>query len=324
MIIAVTGASGHVGTNLCQMLIQQGHQVKALVYNDLKGIEHLPMEFIRGDVTREEDLVKLCRNCEVVIHLAAYISLRKKDPDCGRINADGCVNLINAAKKTKIRKIIHFSSIHAFNQEPFDEILDENRSLCLNSSISYNQSKARGQKIMIDSSTRDLEIIVLNPTAIIGPVDYAPSYFGHALLRFYRGQNPGLIPGGYNWVDVRDVCLATVNALEYGIGGTSYLISGSWQSLKSVVNEIWKLGGHAPPRLVLPIFLAQIGTPFLNFQSYFSQNPPLFTYVALDTIKNSHRDISNEKARQVLKFNPRPFDVTLSDTIKWFQENKFI
>ncbi len=324
MKIAVTGASGHVGTNLCEMLIQQGHQLKALVYQDLKGLENLPIEFIRGDVTREEDLVTLCRNCEIVIHLAAYISLRKKDPNCGRINADGCVNLINAAKKTGIRKIIHFSSIHAYNQEPFNETLDETRSLCLNSSISYNQSKARGQKLMMESSTRDLEIIILNPTAIIGPVDYTPSHFGHALLRFYRGQNPGLIPGGYNWVDVRDVCLATINAIEYGTGGASYLISGSWQSLKTVVNDIWKLGGHAPPRLELPIFLAQIGMPILNFHSYISKKPPLFTYVALDTIKNSHRNISNEKARQVLKYNPRSFDVTLYDTIKWFQDNKYI
>ena len=62
MKIAVTGASGHVGTNLCRMLIQQGHQLKALVYRNLKGIEQLPIEFIKGDITREEDLVTLCRD----------------------------------------------------------------------------------------------------------------------------------------------------------------------------------------------------------------------------------------------------------------------
>lgn len=324
MKIAVTGASGHVGSNLCQMLIQQGHKVKALVYKDLTGIENLSMEFIRGDITREEDLVELCRDCEIVIHMAAYISLKRTDPKCASINTDCCINLVNAARKTGIRKIIHFSSIHAFNQEPFGETLDETRSLCLDSPISYNRSKALGQKIMMESSTRDLEIVILNPTAILGPADYSPSYLGHALLRFYRGQNAGIIPGGYNWVDVRDVCDATVNAIEYGTGGSSYLISGSWQSLKSVVNDIWKLGGHPPPRLELPFFLAQLGTPFLNFHSFISKKPPLFTYVALDTIKNSHRDISHQKAKEVLKFNPRPFDVTLSDTIKWFRENKYV
>ncbi len=158
-----------------------------------------------------------------------------------KINFDSCVNLIHAARKTGVRKIIHFSSIHAFEPKPFDETLDENRSLCLNSPVSYNQSKAWGQKVMAESATRDLEIVILNPTAILGPADHTPSYLGHALLRFYRGQNPGLIPGGYNWVDVRDVCAATINALEYGIGGT-YLISGNWHSLKSVVDKISETG----------------------------------------------------------------------------------
>jgi dihydroflavonol-4-reductase len=324
MKIAITGASGHVGTNLCQMLLQHGHQVRVLIYKKRDGLEHLPVEFIQGDVTSEKDLVALCDSCEMVIHLAAYISLRKKDTDCQRVNADGCINLINAARKTGVRKIIHFSSIHAFRPEPFDETLDETRSLCLDSSISYNQSKALGQKIMMEASSAELEIVILNPTAIIGPADYSPSLLGNALLRFYKGQNAGIIPGGYNWVDVRDVCQATINALESGTGGTSYLISGTWQSLKTVVNYIWKLGGHTPPRVEFPIFIAQIGAPFLNLYSYVSRRPPIFTYGALDTIKNSHRDISNEKARQVLNFNPRPFDVTISDTIKWFQENKYV
>jgi dihydroflavonol-4-reductase len=177
---------------------------------------------------------------------------------------------------------------------------------------------------MMECSTTDLEIVVLNPTAIIGPADYAPSNFGHALLRFYRGQNFGLIPGGYNWVDVRDVCQAAIDALKYGTGGTSYLIPGSWQSLKTLVNQIWMLGGHAPPRLEMPVFLVRMGMPFLNLQSYISKKPPVFTYVALDTIKNSHQDISYRKARHDLNYNPRPFDVTLQDTIKWFQDNKYL
>lgn len=324
MRIAVTGASGHVGANLCRMLLQQGHQLRALVNRHLAGIENLPMEFVRGDVTREDDLVTLFLNCDVVIHLAAYISLRKKDSNCERINVGACISLINAAKKTGIKKIIHFSSVHAFEQEPFDEVLDENRNLCLTSPIAYNRSKAQGQKIMMESSTCDLPIVILNPTAIIGPFDFSPSHLGQALLRYYKGQNPGLIPGGYNWVDVRDVCQAAICALDYGSGGTSYLLPGSWQSLRTVVNGLWRMGGHAPPRLEIPIFMARIGTPFLDFHSYFSKKPPLFTYVALEAIKNSHPNISYEKARQFLKYDPRSFDVTLYDTIKWFQDNNYI
>jgi dihydroflavonol-4-reductase len=324
MKIAVTGASGHVGTNLCRLLIDHGHEVKALIYRDIKGLELLPMEYIWGDVMVEDDLIPLCTGCECVINLAAYISLRKTDPVCWDVNVTGSKNLIRVARKTGVRRIIHFSSIHAFEQQPFDQILDESRDLCLDSPVSYNKSKAWGQKIMMESSANDLEIVVLNPTAIIGPNDYTPSLLGQALIRFYKGQNPGLIQGGYNWVDVRDVCMSAINALHAGAGGECYLIGGSWQSLKNVAAEIEKQGGYAVPKIEIPILVAQISAPILNLQAVMRKKTPLYTYVSLDTLKNSHRNISCEKAKTVLKSNFRPFHETIRDTMRWFQENNYV
>lgn len=71
MRIAVTGASGHVGVNLCRMLIDQGHKVKALIHNSIKGLEGLDLEIVKGDLASEADLMRLCSGCEVVFHLAA-------------------------------------------------------------------------------------------------------------------------------------------------------------------------------------------------------------------------------------------------------------
>jgi dihydroflavonol-4-reductase len=324
MKIAVTGASGHVGNNLCRMLIDQGHQVKALIYQDTDGLTGLQMEQVNGDITSESDLANLCSGCEVVFHLAAYISIRTNDPVCKKINVDSCMNLIKAAKSTGIKKIIHFSSIHAVQQEPLAAELNETRELSLSSTVSYDNSKALSHKIMIEASSEDLEIIVLNPTAIIGPNDFKPSLLGNALIRFYNGKNPVLIPGGYNWVDVRDVCAAAISAIKHGIAGESYLIGGSWQSLRTLVHEIEKLGGQKAPRLELPIWLALLGTPFFNLQSIFSKKPPLYTSVSLLTLNNSHKNISCQKAKSQLGFNPRPFSETLSDTIAWFREYNYI
>jgi dihydroflavonol-4-reductase len=324
MKIAVTGASGHVGTNLCRMLLDQGHQVKALVHQETRSLSGLQMDFVRGNITCETDLVDLCRDCDVVYHLAATISMRKRDPKCREININGCNNLLRAAKKTSVKKIIHFSSIHAFCPEPFDHELNESRELCLKSTFSYNQSKAWGQKIMSEASSEDLQVVVINPTAIIGPNDFRPSLLGIALLRFFKGQNPGLIPGGYDWVDVRDVCSAAINALQSGIGGECYLIGGGWQSLETVVHEIGKQGGHKPPRLNLPMWMARIGAPLLNLHALVSNKAPLYTAMTLDTLEQSHRNISCKKARLALQYQPRPFGETIADTIKWFQDNKYL
>jgi dihydroflavonol-4-reductase len=324
MRIAVSGSSGHVGNNLCRMLIDQGHEVKAMVHEHTKGLEGLQIELVKGSVTSEPDLANLCAGCEVVFHLAATISIHKKDPDCLTINYESCIRLVKAAKAKGVRKIIHFSSIHAFQQEPLNGELNEGRDLELRSDISYNRSKALSQKFMMESSSNDLEITVINPTAIIGPGDFMPSLTGSALIRLYKGQIPALIPGGYDWVDVRDVCRAAINAMECGVPGECYLVGGSYQSLRDMAHEIEKLGGHRLPDVELPFWVARIGVPFLNLHSSIRKTEPLYTSVSLDTLEKSHRNISHAKATAALGHNPRPFVETLADTIVWYKKQKYI
>jgi dihydroflavonol-4-reductase len=324
MKIAVTGASGHVGNNLCRMLIDRNHQVKAMIHSDTKGLTGLPLEFIKGNVTSTSDLTELCTDCEVVFHLAAYISFRKTDPACQRINTDSCINLVKAAKSAGVKKIIHFSSIHAFQEKPFDTELNETRKLSIGSHYSYERSKALGQKIMMEASSPYPEIVVLNPTAIIGPYDFKPSLLSSALIRIYKGEIPALVPGGYNWVDVRDVCSAAINAIEYGTSGECYLLGGSWQSLEDLAAEIHKQGGHQAPWLEIPVWMAQVGAPFINLHSVMTKKAPLYTAVSLHTLSNSHRNISSAKAESILGFRPRPFNETISSTIAWFRDNNYI
>jgi dihydroflavonol-4-reductase len=324
MKIAVTGASGHVGANLCRMLLDRGHEVKALIHNSTKGIEDLGLEFVSGEINSETDLRKLCCGCEVVFHLAACISIRKKDKKCRIINTDSCITLLKAAKTEGVRKIIHFSSIHAYEQVPLDIELDETRSLALEGGASYERSKAMGQKIMSEASSSQLEVVVLNPTAIIGPNDFQPSLLGNAIIRFFRGQNPSLLSGGYNWVDVRDVCSAAINAIELGVPGESYLLGGSWQNLQTMAATIEKLGGHKAPWLCLPMSIAYLGAFFLNLHATITKSVPLYTAMSLDTLKHGHKNISCRKAEKALAFHPRPFEETMADTITWFKETKYI
>jgi len=324
MRIAVTGASGHVGANLCRLLLSHGFDVKAFIHKESKSLQALNLEFVYGDISDEKALEKLCDSCEVVFHLAAFISIRKHEAACEEVNFRSCRKLITDAKLKGIRRIIHFSSIHAYSQFPLNEVLDENRRLDIKSSVAYDKSKAKSQQWMLASSCENLEIVVINPTAIIGPFDYKPSLLGNALIRFYKGQNPGLIKGGYNWVDVRDVCEAAIGAVKKGKPGECYLTGGEWHSLQVLAEEIEKLGGHKAPHLVLPLWIARAGIPFLNIKAKLNNKTPLYTTVSLETLKNSHKNISSEKAKTVLGFKNRPFKETLSDTINWFGNNKYL
>jgi len=306
------------------MLVEQGHEVKAMVHLDKKGLEGLPVELVKGSIISEADLEELCTGCETVFHLAAYISIHKRDPKCLKINYESSIRLHRAARAKGVKKIIHFSSIHAYRQEPLDVELNESRDLELRSDVAYDRSKALSQKFMMEASTAGLETVVINPTAIIGPGDFKPSLTGGAIMRLYKGTIPALIPGGYDWVDVRDVCSAAIKAMEFGVPGECYLVGGNYQSLREMAHKIEKLGGHKPPRVTLPFWTARLGVPFLNLHSAIRKTEPLYTSVSLDTLEKSHPNISHAKAAAVLGYHPRPFAETLADTIAWFRENKYI
>jgi dihydroflavonol-4-reductase len=284
----------------------------------------LPLELIRGDVTSLSDLAGLCSGCEVVFNLAAVISIRKNDPACRKINVDASSNLIKAALSAGVRKIIHFSSIHAFDENPLNAELNETRALSFHSRFSYDRSKALGQQLMLEASSRRCEIVVLNPTAIIGPHDYRPSLLGSALIRFYQGAIPALIPGGYNWVDVRDVCTAALSAVDRGVPGTCYLLGGSWQSLEALAMEIYKQGGSPIPALRIPVWLAQLGAPVINLHALLTGKAPLYTALSLYTLSHSHRNISAFKAEKELGYTVRPFPVTIAETLAWFRDNHYL
>ena len=325
MKIAVTGASGHIGVNLCQELIERGHSVKALVHNTDHGIRNLPLEIVRGDLMDPSSLSRLVSGADVVFHLAAVISIQvKKKEEIFQKNVGGTENILKAAQKEGVRRFIHFSSIHALVQEPFDAVLDEKRSLALKDRIDYSQTKARAELAVYEAVKQGLDAVVLNPTAGIGPNDYAPSLLGRALIMIYTGRIPALIQGGYDWVDVRDVARAAVESIEKGEKGERYILSGHWRSLCQLADLVYTTSGERFKKLTFSAGLAWIGLPFLKLYCRLNSTQPLYTGDSLSILSRGHRNISSEKAKRSLGFNPRPIEETLKDTFNWFRRNGFI
>jgi dihydroflavonol-4-reductase len=324
MNIAITGASGHVGNNLCRKMLETGYKVRGLVYHDNSSIKDLDMEKVKGDILDAGSLDRLFEGVDVAIHLAAIISIEKNESELFRVNVEGTRNVIEAARKAGVKKLIHFSTIHAIEHTPLDEVLDENRPIIKHSRIKYEQSKAEGDRLVHELCGNELDFIIFNPTAILGPNDYKPSLMGQVLIRLARNQMPMLVPGGYDWVDVRDICNAVVKAIDLDKSGERYLLSGGWKSLRDLSMTVGRVTGKKTPTMIAPVTVAKIGLPFIQAWAKIRHEHPLYTRDSLDVIQMSSKKVSHAKAGKDLGFKARPLEETVRDSLAWFEKHKYL
>jgi dihydroflavonol-4-reductase len=295
-----------------------------LVHNFRSDLDELDVDLVQGDLLDPKTLINLCQGAEVVFHLAAQVAIENRYSEyVYETNVTGTKNIIKAANFSRVRKLIHFSSIHAFQTESPHLMLDESRSLVETNKSIYAFTKAEGERVVMKAVKEGLNAVILNPTAIIGPFDYRRSLLGRALLKIYENKLAFLVSGGYNWVDVRDVVSASINAIEWGRRGEKYILSGEFSSLQQLSAMIRKISGCKIP-LIIPVSLARIASPFFWIYSSITKDQPLYTSQSLDILVNSPTNISNSKARKELGYEPRPLEQTLIDTYDWYRENNLI
>jgi dihydroflavonol-4-reductase len=322
MTVVVTGASGHVGANLVRALAAAGRPTRSIVHVSHLALDGLDTEIARGDIRDRDFLGEAFAGAEAVYHLAASISLSMSSrAQLDEINVEGTRNVVEACLHSGVRRLVHFSSIHAIQQEPMHIPVDEARPLADSRRCPpYDLSKAAAEAEVRRGMERGLDAVIISPTAIIGPHDYQPSYFGEALLSLARGQLPALVGGGFDWVDVRDVVAGAMAAAERAPSGAKYLLSGHWLSVCEIAAMVAEITGAKAAGFVCPLWLAQLGAPVVAAYSRLTGKRPLYTSVSMKALR-SNRSISHEKASRELGYAPRPIRETLEDTLRWFAEN---
>jgi dihydroflavonol-4-reductase len=143
-------------------------------------------------------------------------------------------------------------------------------------------------------------------------------------LDFYRRKIPMLVPGGFDWCDVRDVAAAAVSALEQGSTGEAYLLSGRYATLLEIAQIVGATISKPTPKYITPYGLLRIGVPFLEFYAKITKKRPLFTREALETVREGSKRISCEKAQKELGYTRRPLETTIADTYQWFEQNSYL
>lgn len=321
MQIALTGASGRIGNVVVRQLLAAGHRLRVLQRRDNVSLAGLPVEKVSGNLFDAAALLSLTEGCEVLIHLAGLISVHgDQGGEVVRVNVDGTRRVLDTCLTQGLRRVISFSSVQAFLPPRDGAALSEKAPLALKSPMAYNRAKAECLDLARRFAAENpLEVLTLCPTGVLGPFDFEPSLSGQMLLDFHRGRIPMLTPGGADWVDVRDVALATLAALEGGRSGEAYLLGGRYASIGDLAATIGRVTGRRMPRLVAPEWLLRSALPFMGAWARLSGRPARFTAEMLDTLRDHPKAVATEKARQELGYSPRPLEETLADAFEWFK-----
>ena len=322
----VTGAGGFVGSALVRELAARGLPVRAGVHRHPGGIEDLDVEKVSIDVEDPASLRVAFEGADTVYHAAAIVSvLGSMGGLVERVNIEGVKNVIDACCHCGVRRLVHVASVHAFDPEPEGFPIDETRSPAMDPfrHTSYAVSKASGMVEALSALDRGLEVVVCAPAGILGPGDHVPSPIGKSLLDAYHGKLPALPPGGYNFVDIRDVVAGLISAAERGRSGETYLLSGEAIDVADIMRLVGEITGRRVPKLVLPGWLVRMAAPFGDLYAKTTGNSPAFTREAVRVLREN-RDFDHSKAARELGHAPRSMHDAIEGAFEWYDAHGYL
>ena len=319
----VTGGSGHLGANLVRLLLESGWRVRCLIHKDSKALKGLDIEKTHGNLTSASFLSSQMDGCDVVFHLAAYVAV--EDVDIFRmkkINIEGTQNMCEAALNSNISRFIHFSTIHAFEQQPIKQMLSEERPLVYGSNaMPYDESKALAQKKVYEACDRGLNASILHPAGVLGPHDYKPSRMGQVLMNIMNRKMLLTLNAGYNWVDARDVAKSAINCVDAGKTSQNYILSGEWSSFPQIAEIVSNKLKIRTTYATFPLWAAYTGIPFSWLKSKITGKRPSLTSGGLHALAVQSKFVSNKLAQKELGHSARSLEQTINDTIDWMQKH---
>ena len=315
MFALVTGASGLVGTHLLSQLVRQNRKVRVLALPGTNTIFPPEVEVIYGDIRDTQVMRDACQGVRTVFHLAAMISISGgKNGKVWDVNVNGLSCVAQAALEAKVTRMVHVSSIHAYNLlEPSAEVITEDGPRVGQEHPIYDQSKWAGERELQKWIDKGLDGVIVNPTGIIGSLDHEPSRMGRFLQNVFQGKIWAMVPGGFDFVDVRDVVMGILAAETLGRTGENYILSGHWYTFTDIIDKVRELVGISNLAMIVPVWLAYLGIPLFALSGKWRGQEPLVTKESLFVLKAATRSISSLKAESELGYSVREPQDTLMD-----------
>ena len=328
----ITGLTGFLGTNLLLELEKDdSFQIITLVLPfemDSECLKKPYVKAVQGSITNKDDVKHFLSQesvgDKIVIHAAGKISTFKRhDKATMEINFEGTKNIVDSMNEIGgFKELVFVSSVDSMPLVKHkSEIYEVGYYDIKKVNGIYGKSKALSNNYILDNLKT--KSVLLLPSAIMGPNDPKLSPINNAIKKFLLGKLPAITKGGYNIVDVRDVAKSIVNACNYGNDKESYLISGEYISVESLISIAAEVSNKKPIKSKAPHILIKIISPFIEIHSRLHRKTPLFTGFSMDCLMQNS-NYSYKKAHSTLGYEPRPIKETIIDTINWMKQSGYL
>ena len=329
----VTGAGGFVGANLVHELRARGHEVRALLrpQSDLRGLAGADFERVTGDVADSAFLRNAIRGCDWCFHVAASYHLWLRDyAPMFAANVDGSRNVLSAAHAAGCSRIVYTSTVGCIGLPkpahgavvPTDESAPVSEAQMSNP---YKLSKWRAEVIARDLAKAGLPIIIVNPSAPIGPRDVKPTPTGKVIVDFLNRKMPAYLDTGLNWVHVRDVAIGHILAAEKGRVGERYILGnaeGNW-TMERAFRVLEEITGLPAPKFQVPYRVALMAAYVDEALARLTGKPPKAPLAGVRMAKYK-MFFDPAKAIRELGIPQTPPQQALTDAVEWFRENGYV
>jgi len=323
----VTGSTGFVGAAVVRALNATGTEVRVLIRrdSDLRNLGGLKVEQAYGDLRDRDSLRRALSGCQQLYHVAAHYALWAKDPSVFyEVNVTGTRTLLETARDLGIERIVYTSTIGAIGLPIGGGLGTEETPVSLSHMAGdYKRSKYMAEQEVLKLARAGLPVVIVNPSAPVGQGDIKPTPTGQMIVDFMKGRMWAYIETGMNLVDVDDVAVGHLLAMERGRVGERYILGNQNLSLREIFEILSKLTGVTAPRIKLP-WQAILPLAHLNrwIADYLTHQSPRIPLEGVRMAKyRMHYDCS--KAVRELGLPQTPVELALEKAVRWFRAHGY-
>lgn len=315
--VLVTGAAGYIGGAVARALSERGDEVVGFAHSDdaERVMRDHGLEVARGDVLDPVSLEAAMSGCDLVFNVAGVNSHCPKQPErLRRVNAAGPGNVVLAAGRAGVQRVVHTSSATSIGEAPGTIGTEDSPHRGSYLSL-YDRAKLEGEVAAFTAGEKHgVEVVALNPSSVQGPPRKGGN--GAIIIAYLNGRLRAFVNTHLSLVDVEDVTVAHLLAAERGQPGERYILNGATITTTEAMRLLVELSGVEESPVVLPPWLARgvASVSELVFGVRGGVSPVCRARV--NTILHGHR-YDGSRATRELGFEYTPVRDTFARIVEW-------